>query len=94
MSDHEHIDEHTNDPIHGADEPVHSFDQTNGVVEGLDGDADAPENANGDVGDERAAFIAAPAPGAQMAPGVFPVGAEAADDETEADPDSDDPTPA
>lgn len=31
-------DTHGNDDVRGNDEPINDFDETNGIVEGLDGD--------------------------------------------------------
>jgi len=86
------------DPSEGADETAHPFDQTNGTVEGLEGDADSPEQAEKRTRDgEGGVFLAAPAPGSQMAGGVIPPVADNAPDADAgdgADADSDDPTPA
>jgi hypothetical protein len=61
-----------------ANDAGHAFDQTNGMADGLVGDDDAPEHQrDGAAGDgDGAGFIAAPAPGTQMAGGVVPAAAE------------------
>ncbi|AYG04656.1 hypothetical protein [Gryllotalpicola protaetiae] len=56
---------------------AHPFDQTNGIVEGLEGDADSPEEADKKTENVNSTgFLPAPAPGGQMLPGVVPVGTE------------------
>lgn len=78
-----------------ADDAAHPFDQTNGMVDGLEGDADAPEHAESVTGEGETAYLAAPSPGTQMAPGVIPAGAvDPAERESKEDSDTDDPTPA
>jgi len=99
MSDNENDERETN-LSELANDPAHPFDQTNGVVDGLGGDADAPEQADRRRGNgDGAAVLAAPAPGSQMPGGAIPAvaGEEPdadADADADADPDSGDPTPA
>jgi hypothetical protein len=52
----------------------HIFDQTNGVVEGLEGDADTPEQVEKRTGNGSATGVAAaPVPGTQMPGAAIPV---------------------
>ncbi|MFC4244944.1 hypothetical protein ACFOYW_16335 [Gryllotalpicola reticulitermitis] len=88
------------EPGKPAPTDVHAFDQTNGMAEGLAGDADAPEQADKQTADEGSTgFFAVPAPGSQMGAGAVPVvatdatGAESDTDEGSS-ADTDDPTPA
>ncbi|WP_022882459.1 hypothetical protein [Gryllotalpicola ginsengisoli] len=64
-----------------ASDAAHPFDQTNGIVEGLDGDADAPEHMDEKTGNRDAApVLGAPAPGSQMPGGAVPVSVDEVDD--------------
>lgn len=55
-----------------ADDIAHPFDQTNGIVEGLEGDADEPENQN-ESATPGPGIVAAPAPGVGGAFGGVPL---------------------
>jgi hypothetical protein len=93
MSDNENDEhgKHLSEPVADA---AHPFDQTNGVVEGLEGDADDPEQADKKTGDgDGIAFLAAPAPGSQMPGGAIPVKIDP-DSDSEDDPDFDDSDPS
>ncbi|GAA4155531.1 hypothetical protein GCM10022286_04600 [Gryllotalpicola daejeonensis] len=75
-----------------ASDPAHPFDQTNGMVDGLDGDADAPETVDRKTGDDAdVEVLVAPAPGTQMAGGVLP-SVLRGKHRAESDADEDDPT--
>lgn len=93
MSDNEN-DERQQNASGRADDAAHPFDQTNGMVDGLEGDADAPEKADDATGNpDGVGLLAAPAPGAQMAGGVIPaVVAGDRDADDDADADADDPS--
>jgi hypothetical protein len=68
---------------------AHPFDQTNGIVEGLEGDADSPEQADRKTAnDSGTGFVAAPAPGGQMPAGIVPVGTDQEPDSESDDSDS------
>ncbi|KQV05154.1 hypothetical protein [Leifsonia sp. Root112D2] len=68
-----------------ADDVAHPFDQTNGIVEGLEGDADDPEKQ--DDGFKGTGVIATPAAGGGPAGGI-PIVTPVHD---EPDPDTDEP---
>lgn len=87
MSDHED-DERENTQSTPTEDAAHPFDQTNGLVDGLEGDADDPEKADENTGQrDGVGFLPAPAPGGQMAGGVIPLRVEEQTDEND-DPDS------
>ncbi|GAB2529410.1 hypothetical protein [Paramicrobacterium agarici] len=70
----------------------HTFDQTNGLVDGLSGDADDPENVDDRVGETDATDVpvAAVAPGG-TSQGAVPIMIDDADEEErkgERDPDA------
>jgi hypothetical protein len=89
-NDDDEREKHVNEP---AAETAHPFDQTNGIVEGLDGDADSPEHAEERTGGgEATGFLAVPGPGAQMPAGVIPVGRDAEHDDEDETDDPDAPT--
>ena len=89
MSNHED-DQREKNLSESANDTAHPFDQTNGMVEGLEGDADDPEKADQRTGNgDGIEFLAAPAPGSQMAGGVIPLRVE---DQPAEDDDSDSPT--
>jgi len=76
MSDKE-SDQRETDLSGQTEDTAHGFDQTNGVVEGLEGDADTPEQVDKRTdSDGRIGFIPVPAPGSQMPGGIIPAAAE------------------
>jgi hypothetical protein len=63
-----------------ASDVAHPFDQTNGIVEGLEGDENDPEKADDRVGNDPQVPIAGPMGGQQGMAAVRPNAADDVDD--------------
>jgi len=83
-------DERENDLDERTDDTAHGFDQTNGMVDGLEGDADEPGQDDAAPGSGNGLLFAAPAPGTQVPPGIVPAVTQQQPD-ADADTEAEDP---